>query len=164
MRHTFVVVLTLCLAFALWAGDKPSFVGSWEFSETKSTLDDMGRAFVQSKMKIEQTETDITITKFFQGPDGGEFEADEKLTLDGKECKSEAWGGSPRVTTATWTEAGDALKIVSSIKFERDGQEMVVDINEDWSLAEEGKTLSIKHTSSSDWGDRNLTLVFTKGE
>ena len=165
MRYQFVfTVVTLLLAVSLVAGDKPDFSGDWEFSEEKSTLDEMGAAFLQTKMSIEQTEKEMTLKKTFQGPDGGEMEDEEKLTLDGKECKSEVWGGSPRVSTANWSEKGDALKIATTIEFERDGQSSTIDMNEVWSLGEEGKILSIKHSSSSEWGERDITMVFTKVE
>jgi hypothetical protein len=161
MRFQLLIALMLCLSFVVLAGDKPDFTGTWKLSEEKSTLDQMGAAFLQTKMNIEQSENEIILKKTFAGPDGGEFEGEEKMTLDGKECKSEAWGGSPRVSTATWSEKGDALMIVSKITFSQDGQDSVVDIDESWSLADD-KTLSIKHSSESEWGERNITIVFTK--
>jgi len=165
MRNQLVVlVLTFVLAVTLSAGDKADFSGSWAFSEEKSTLDDMGTRFVQTKMKVTQGDNEMTVTKTFVGMNGEDVEGEEKLTLDGKENKSEIWGGSPRVSTATWNENGDTLNIATTITFERDGQTSTMDADEAWSLGEDGKTLSLKHSSSSDWGERNITMVFTKME
>ena len=85
------------------------------------------------------------------------------LTLDGKECHSEFWN-SPRVTTASWSETGDTLTVLSKITFERDGEVNELEIIEDWSLLEEGKVLSVEHFSSSDWGERDIVMVFDKVE
>lgn len=164
MRFQLVVVLALCLSFTVLAGDNPNFSGKWTFSEEKSTLDQMGAAFVQSKMDITQADNEMVVKKTFAGPDGGEFESEEKLTLDGNECKSEAWGGSARVSTAKWSDGGDELVVASSITFNQDGQDMKVDTDEKWSVDKDGKALTIKHKSTSDWGTRDLTLVFTKAE
>jgi hypothetical protein len=71
---------------------------------------------------------------------------------------------SPRVTTANWSGAGDTLKIVTIITFERDGQTSVMDLDEEWSLIENGAVLSVKHSSASDWGERNITMVYTRVE
>lgn len=159
-----IVLITLAPAMSLSAGDKVNFAGDWLFSEEKSTLDDMGRAFIQTKMSVTQNENDMTIAKTFETPDQGDIVGEEKLTLDGKECKSEIWGGTPRVTTANWNESGDVLKIASTITFERDGQASTMHLDEEWRLSEDGKLLTIKHSSSSEWGERNITMVFRKVE
>ncbi|MBN1481592.1 hypothetical protein EH223_04445 [candidate division KSB1 bacterium] len=163
-NQLFIVLITMALIMSLSAGEKVNFAGDWSFSEEKSTLDEMGRAFIQTKMSVIQSENDMTIAKTFETPDQGEVVGEEKLTLDGKECKSEIWGGTPRVSTANWNEAGDVLKIASKITFERDGQPSTMDLDEEWSLSEDGKLLTIKHSSTSDWGERNITMVFGKVE
>lgn len=163
-NQLFVVLFTLVLVCALYAGDKPNFSGDWAFSEEKSTLDEMGTGFIQTKMNITQSDSEMTVAKTMLGMNQEEIVAEEKLTLDGKECKSEVWGGSPRVSTASWNEDGNMLKIVTKITFDRDGQTSTLDMNEEWSLDEDGKVLKVKHSSSSDWGERNITMVFTKVE
>ena len=165
MRYQILVaLLTVCLIVPLVAADKADFSGDWSFNEAKSTLDDMGTQFVQTKMSVTQSGNDMTVAKTFESPDQGEMVSDEKLTLDGAECKSEIWGGTPRVSTANWNDKGDMLKIATTITFERDGQQSTMDMNEEWSLSEDGKMLSVKHSSSSEWGERNITMVFTKAE
>ena len=160
----FVFTLALVQAVTAFSGDKPNFSGAWLFSEEKSTLDDMGTAFLQTKMSITQSGNDFAVAKTMLSPDQEEVVGEEKLTLDGKECKSEAWGGSPRASTAKWNEKGDALTIVTMITMQWDGQTNVIDIEEEWRLGDDGKSLSIKHSSASDWGERNITIVFSKAE
>jgi hypothetical protein len=161
--RNFIVISMAILAGTLLAGEKINLSGNWALNESKCTLDQMGIQFLQSKMVVAQTDSDLTIQQTFQSPDQGDMTVEQKVTLDGKECKSEFWN-SPRITTANWSESGDALTITSVITFERDGQTSVLDIKETWSLAADGKELQIKHLSSSDWGDRNITIVFDKVE
>jgi hypothetical protein len=161
--RNFIVLTMAILTGTLLASEKTSLSGNWTLNESKSTFDQMGAQFLQSKMVVAQTDSDLTIQQTYQSPDQGDMTVDQKVTLDGKECKSEFWN-SPRVTTANWSESGDALTIKSVITFERDGQTSVLDITEIWSLAAEGKELQIKHSSSSDWGDRNITMIFDKVE
>ena len=165
MRNKLVVgAIVLLLTTLLYAGDKADFSGAWKINQEKSELGEMGMQFVQTKMNITQSDNDMTVAKTFESPDGEEFVGEETITLDGKECKSEIWGGSPRVTTANWNDAGDTLNLATTITFERDGQTSTMDAEEAWALGDEGKTLSIEHSSSSDWGERNITMVFAKME
>lgn len=164
--YTRIVIVLLLVMSALsnsFAGDKPDLSGEWTFNESKSTLDENGTMFLQTAMTITQTGNDLTIQKTFIGPDGGDFNMEEKLTLDGKECKSDFWN-SPRVSTATWSETGDTLKIVTKVEFDMDGQKAEMNFNEAWSVRDEGKVLAIKHFSSSSWGERKITMVFDKKE
>lgn len=163
---TYLMVLLISLSMTtLFAGDKQTdFSGEWVFNESKSTLDEMGTRFLQKKMILTQSGNDLTVQKVYPGQyEDEEFVAEEKLTLDGKECKSEFWN-SPRTTTAAFSVKGDTLKIASTMLFERDGDEMEVNTKEQWSIKEEGKILLVKHVSSSDWGVRDITMIFDKKE
>ena len=163
MKRQITSLLLIITVAGLFAGDQINFSGDWKFNEGKSTLDQMGAQFIQSKMTVTQAENEMTVAKTVQGFDGSEMVMEEKLTLDGQACKSEFWN-SPRVSTADWSEKGDALSISSLIKFEMDGQSNELDIKEVWTLSEDGKTLSIKHSSISNWGERNITMVFDRIE
>jgi hypothetical protein len=160
---------TTCLIFILvslslvnlQAGEKANFSGEWTLSEEKSTLDEMGTQFLPSKLVLTQTDSTISIERAYQGPDG-DFNDSEKLTLDGKECKSEVFGGSPRTSAATWSAAKDTLNIKTLLIFNMNGDEAKINTIEKWNLGPEGKTLLVKYNSSSQWGDRNDNLVFVK--
>jgi hypothetical protein len=162
-RTLIIVSLIAIAAITVTAGEKADLSGDWVFSEEKSTLDDMGTQFLPTEMKVTQKDNDLSIQRTYQREYEDDFVLEEALTMDGKECESEFWN-SPRITTANWSEKGDVLAIVSNITFERDGQTSELEIKEDWSLQEDGKVLSIKHHSSSDWGERDITMVFVKKE
>ncbi|MBN2410771.1 hypothetical protein JXQ31_03695 [candidate division KSB1 bacterium] len=155
----FIVFLTGLLLLDVFAGDQLDFSGEWVLNENKSMLDENGTNFLPSKLMVTQKGNDITIVKTFQREYEDDFVIEEKLTLDGKECKSEFWN-SPRTTTATWSAKGDTLTIASKIFFEGGGQSSEMILNEAWSIKD--RNLSIKHFSSSSWGERKITIIFDK--
>ncbi len=162
MKKVLLLIAILTTANLMAAG-KADFSGTWVFNEGKSTLDQMGAAFIQTKMVVKQSDNELYTAKTMSSFDQGEMTLEEKLTLDGKECASEFFG-SQRVSTAVWNEAGDALTVSSTIKFDREGQTSEIKIKEIWSLSQDGKALTIKHTSTSDWGERSITIVFDRSE
>jgi len=162
-RFIFILFAACLAASALTAGDKMNFSGDWAFSETKSTLDEMGTRFIPTVMKLTQQDNDLVIQRTYQREYEDDFVLEESVTLDGEECHSEFWN-SPRVSTANWSEKGDTLIIDTKITFEREGQTSEMNIREAWSLKEEGKMLTIEHFSSSDWGEREIIMVFDKKE
>lgn len=155
-----VILTAFFMAAALFAGDRANFSGEWVFNETKSTLDEMGAQFLPGEVVIMQTGDDITIRKIVRREYEDDLVIEETLTLDGLECKSEFWGSS-RMTTATYSEDGGRLTVSSTIRFEQGGEMSITEI---FSLEDSGKTITIKHHSSSDWGERDVTLVFNKKE
>lgn len=162
-RILFIVLLTNFFMLNLFAADKVDFSGEWAFNEEKSVLDENGTRFLPSIIKVTQKGNDITIEKTYQREYEDDFIIEEKLTLDGKECESEIWN-SPRISTANWSEKGDTLTIATKISFERDGQTSEMVLNEAWILQEKDHGLSIKHFSSSSWGERKITMIFEKKE
>jgi hypothetical protein len=147
----------------LFSGDKADFSGKWALNQEKSALDEYGAAFLPVHLTVTMNGNDITIQKTFKRENEDDLILDEKLTLDGKECKSEFWN-SPRVMTANWSENGDTLNIQSKVSFQREGDTSELIMNEAWSLKEGGKALSVKHFSSSSWGERKISMVFDKKE
>ncbi len=158
-----ILLLALMAAGRLAAGDPVNFTGEWTFNEAKSVLDENGAQFLPLKMVLAQAGNDLTVQKFFNNEFQGDFVGEEKLTLDGKECKSEFWN-SPRTSTATWSANGDTLTIATKIVFDREGEKSEMIFNEAWSLKDGGKTLSVRHFSSSAFGERKLTLAFDRKE
>ena len=140
---------------------RPDFSGTWSFNEDESVLDDMGAGNLPSRMEIRQSETDLTIRRSFIVEYADDRITDEKLTLDGRENKSEFFN-SPRITTANWSEKGDTLVIESKVRFNRGGQTSEMTTREVWSLGKKGRVLSIQQSSNSFFGRRNITMVFER--
>jgi hypothetical protein len=158
-----MLCLALLAAAGLMAGDPANFSGEWIFNQSKSVLDDNGAMFLPARMVLAQSGNDLTVQKIFSSPDQGEFTGEEKLTLDGMECKSD-FMNSPRVSTAKWSPKGDTLTVSTIISFDMNGEKSEMSMKEAYSLKEDGKALSVEHHSKSSWGERKLSLIFDKKE
>ena len=119
----------------------------------------MGAQFIPGKLILPQDDSSITIQKVMQREYEDDMIMEEKITLDGQECKSEFWN-MPRVSTAKYSDDGKTLTIISKIEFDQGDMTMT----ESYSLDDTGKVLTVKHSSSSGFGDRSLTLVYDKKE
>jgi mannan endo-1,4-beta-mannosidase len=139
----------------------PDFSGEWIFNEEKSILDNFGVHSIPYKMNIVQQGNDFTIktTRILEYADDEITE--EKMTLDGKEYKSEYWN-SPRITTAHWSDDGKKLVFESKITFDRGGNKSEMVVNEVWSLLDYGDILSVEQSSNTFWGNRKITIIFNK--
>jgi hypothetical protein len=158
-----ILLLALLVAGSLAAGEPANFSGEWIFNEAKSVLDENGAQFLPLRMTLIQAGNDMTVQKFFNNEFQGDFVDEEKMTLDGKEGKSEFWN-SPRTSTATWSAKCDTLTITTKIVFEREGEKSEMNLKEAYCLKDDGKTLSVQHFSSSTWGERKITMVFERKE
>jgi hypothetical protein len=156
-----ILSLALLAAISLAAGTPADFSGEWIFSQSKSVLDENGTQFLPLRMVLAQAGNDLTVQKFFNNEMQGDFVGEEKLTLDGKECKSEFWN-SPRTSTANWSANGDTLTVATTIAFDMNGEKSEMSMKEAYSLKDNGMTLCVEHNSKSTWGERKLALIFDK--
>lgn len=137
------------------------FSGTWVLNEEKCVLDNFGVGNQAYKMEITQKENSLGVRRHFIVEWADDRIAEETLTLDGKEIKSEFFN-SPRVATVNWSAGGEALLVESRVTFNRRGQISEMVTRETWSVRERGQILSIQQVSSSFRGERKITLVFEK--
>jgi hypothetical protein len=154
-----ISILVLCFAVRAFAGVKPDFSGDWVLTPAKSVLDENGTAFLPVKLAIVQNDSSLSVVKSMQRENEDDFTFEDKMTLDGRECKSE-FMNSPRTITAAWSEKGDTLRILMKISFQG-GEASGMTLKEAWSLGAD-KSLSIKHNSTSSFGDRHVNMVYEK--
>jgi len=86
----------------------------------------------------------------------------EKYTLDGKESVNEGMMGASVKTITSWSEDKKELRFAKTIAFDMDGQAMEMKLNDAWTLSDDGKTLTVKSSMKSDWGEMNTSLVYDK--
>ena len=158
-----ITMFVIFLTVNLYPADKADFSGEWVFNQGKSILDDFGTGFLPTRMAVIQSGNDLTVQKNIESEYDADLVLEDKLTLDGKECKSE-FMNSPRTAAANWSVNGDTLFIHTKISFQREGESSEMTLDEAWSLTDGGKVLSVKHASSSSWGERKITMVFDKKE
>jgi hypothetical protein len=156
------LILAAAFLFAFTQkADKANFSGSWSLNEGKSELGDFGARITPKKIKVEQKDDAITITKI-SSFNGNEMSTDETLSFDGKTSETTAFGNSKKKSTAKWSEDGQTLTVSYSIAFDRGGQTMEITGTETWTLANDGKNLSLVTVSSSPQGERTLKAMYDK--
>jgi hypothetical protein len=163
IRAIKAVTSILFAAAVLSAADKPDFSGQWNFNLAKSTLDEFGTQFLPSVFTLVQTGNEISIQKTYRNESQGDFSSEEKVTLDGKVCKTEFWN-SPRSSIATWSANGDTLIISTTIQFKMENGPVEMEMREAMSLSKGGEVLSVRLHSKSSWGERKLIMVYDKQE
>ncbi|HKX83501.1 MAG TPA: hypothetical protein VJL58_04710 [Pyrinomonadaceae bacterium] len=183
MRKTLFLAAACCLfAVSAFAQKSSDFSGTWTLDVSKSKLDE--RARIESMtLTVTQTDKDIKIdSKTTRAPRpegapgamgggggmgrGGGFgmgDASETYTLDGKETKISQDGpnGPMPVILKAKSEAGK-LELSSSRTFSGPMGEVTVSKKEAWSLADDGKTLTIARENTTPRGTSSSTLVFVK--
>jgi len=153
MTMRFTTILLAVAAAALPAIAKPNFSGEWKLNTTKSTFGQMpGPSSMTSKIVHEDPKLKNTVK---QSREQGEFETEANYTTDGKECTNQMFGTDMK-STVKWE--GDTLRIESKTKF----GDTDVTVQDKWSLAEDGKTLTIVRSFKSNMGAGEQTLVFEK--
>jgi hypothetical protein len=81
----------------------------------------------------------------------------DKLTLDGQECKNTGFMDSEKKSTANWSEDKTSLKITSKIAMGDGGEMIMTEV-----FKFDGGNLVIDSSSASSFGDMAETMVFNK--
>ncbi|MES1218426.1 MAG: hypothetical protein ABUT20_23165 [Bacteroidota bacterium] len=138
-----------------------SFSGDWALNESKSDLGQFPN-FVPRKIKVDQKDDGITITKTSQGFNGEDVIQTETLTFDGKEIESTIFGSSKRKASEKWSDDGQTLTITFSLALDFNGQITEVTGKEVWTQSDAGKTFTLQSNSSSSFGDNAYKAVYGK--
>jgi hypothetical protein len=135
-----------------------NFSGAWALNESKSNLGE-GRFRLSSALNVKQQGNTITIESTRAGRDGGNTTTSETLTLDGKEVVNKTENRSS-MSAATWS--GNSLVIKSTTEMTRGDQAFKTTSTDTWTLDGTGNVLTIQSVSTSQRGDRTVTLVYDK--
>jgi len=110
---------------------KTNFSGDWTLSKEKSKMTAGQMRILYDQIKVAQTATDLVIVRTGQGPNGQDFTTEEKITLDGKESDNSFFDGMvKKKSTAQWSADEKVMTITSAITFNRDGNEMKMNVTE----------------------------------
>jgi hypothetical protein len=139
-----------------------NFSGTWALNEGKSELGQGGGRGVASKIVAEQKADAIGLTKTSKNFQGEEVTASETLSFDGKESESIVFGTAKKRSTLKWAADTQTFTISSTINVDRGGQSMEFKASETWSLAADGKTLSVQTSFSTPNGDITTKAVYDK--
>jgi hypothetical protein len=150
--------LLLLLSASAWAQDaKPNFTGKWNLDVAKSDFGPMPppESMVHVIEHKEPSLKVVTTTKSAQG----ETTNERPLTTDGKENVYKMRGPDgeqPVTSTSKWN--GKAL--ATSFKLSAQGTEF--EINDSWTLSDDGKVLTVARTIKAAQGEFTATTVFNK--
>lgn len=158
----------LLIGFALLLGllsvgfaiQKPNFSGKWELDKIKSFSNPAG---LDQSATITQTGDQITFDTKVKTNAGGEQKIKESYTLDGKEVdfKPAAPPNATGKRTASWLPNGRGLLIKDETSV--DGK-VVSTVTRKWTLATDGKTLTVDYYIDRANGTFESKRVFNKVE
>ena len=139
---------------------KAKFKGTWVLNESKSDFGEYGRMWASDKLMIIQKRKTISIERFSTGPSGEQYNVLENYTLDGMECENPIYEQSKKISTVSWSEDKQNLTIKSTLDIEVEGNQMKIDTIEIFGLQDDGKTLVIKGTAITDYGDMVVEFIY----
>jgi hypothetical protein len=192
MKKVFTLAALCCMfAIAAAAQKAPDFSGTWSLDVSKSQLGERNRIEGMT-MTVVQTAKDIKVTTETKrqappadaaaagagagmgrpgGGGGGGMgrgfgggDTTNVYTLDGKETTIEVDGpnGKMPMKLKGLVEAGCKATFSTSRTFNGPNGEITFTTKESWSLAADGKTLTVVKEQSSMRGTNSTTMVFVK--
>ena len=153
-KHLFLafVVLLLC-SVAVFGQAKPNFTGEWTINAQKSSFGDFP-APDSYTAKIEHNEPNIKVVTTQVGQ-MGEMTTERDCATDTGACTVKAQFGDIK-STAKW----DGPTLVTDSTMDFNG--MAMKGQEKMSLSDDGKTLTLDNTFSSDMGQMQFKIVLDK--
>jgi hypothetical protein len=180
MRKTLsLFAATLLAAAALdpaW-GQARGFAGTWVLDAAKSDSLPQGKGQGRGQGKgrrnqanaqgaqagltlvVDQTDTELNVARKMGGRGRTR---EQKYKLDGSETSVATSNGRGEIKAKAHLQ-GEALVIEGTQKVTNKRGEMDVKLREEWSLSDDGKTLTIKNTRTGRRRDQTTKQVFTKG-
>ena len=153
-------VLMLGLLSVAVAFQKPNFSGKWELDKIKSFSNPPG---LEQSATITQTGEQITFDTKVKTGNNPEQKLTETYTLDGKEVEFKP-AAPPNATgkrTASWLPNGRGILIKDETSV--DGK-VVSTVTRKWTLATDGKTLTVDYYIDRPNGTFESKRVFNKVE
>jgi hypothetical protein len=158
MKIKAILLTGALLAFAVscWAAaaDKPDFTGKWKMDAAKSDFGPVPGPDSQTNV-IEHKDPKLKIATTAKGGPRGDLSYDRSYTTDGKESTN-SQGGQEIKTVVSW----DGSKLVFKSKADFQGEP--IEINETYTLAEGGKSMTIDRAIKGSFGEIAQKVLFTK--
>lgn len=157
-----VALVALSLVVATAAAAKPDFSGKWAMDKTKS---EGVPPSVDQTMTVTQTGDKIELETKINGPQGERIIKDS-YTVDGKEVDFTPQGPQGAMgkgkRTAKWSADGAALEVSETATLDGPNGPDDVSATRKWTLAADGKTMTIELTFNGEQGTQKTKRVFVK--
>ena len=131
----------------LVAADKPNFTGTWKLNSAKSDFGPMPQGPEKFERKVRPPDPTMKVTTV-QSMQGNERTTDVSYVIDGKEHEA-PMGPITAKITANWKES------VLEVVVKREVQGNAITSTEMWSLAPDGKVLTLDSTIAAPQGEFN---------
>jgi hypothetical protein len=159
--------LLLCAIALSAAQGKVNFSGTWILDKSQSDTQQLtgmrggaGKGQDASlSMMIEQQGTTLKVTRTLKA-EGEEKRETHTYKTDGTETTNTGFGGESVITKASWD--GDQLVVSSTRTMKLLIKEVTVQSQSVWSLAPDGRTLTIDATIETPRGEQHVKGVFHK--
>jgi hypothetical protein len=155
--YTFLFLLMLLPSF-IASAQKTDISGEWKLNKEKATIAD-NQLFL-SKISIQLKADSIMTTRVYENGMGEEYPFDEKLSLDGKECKIVIYD-MPRISTASRSSDGTITIASATTFYGNNGQEDMV-AKETWKVDKEGKMLTLEFSNKMSGTESTGTYFYDK--
>jgi hypothetical protein len=157
-----VTLVALSLVVAGAAAAKADFSGKWVLDKAKS---EGLPPNIEQTMTITQTGDKIELETKITSPQG-ERTIKDSYTLDGKEADFTPQGPQGAMgkgkRTARWSADGAALEVSETATLDGPNGPDEVSATRKWTLAADGKTMTIELTFNGEQGTQKTKRVFVK--
>jgi hypothetical protein len=158
-----IIVSTLFLLIMLSGfkanAQKDDLSGEWKLNREKSVLAD-NQLFL-SRITIQQKADSLITTRVYENGNGEEYPFDEKISLDGKDCKIVIFE-MPRTSKASVSTSDKSINIVSATTFNGNSGPEDMNADEIWKLDPDGQTLVLQFTNKMSGNETKGTYYFNK--
>jgi hypothetical protein len=139
-----------------------NYSGTWKLNEGKSELGEFGTRGVPSKIVVDQKTDGISITTSSTGFQGEEVTLTDNL-VEGKEVDGKgSFGNATKKSTLKWAADGQGFTVNVAIKAEFGGQSFEMKGTEAWTMAADGKSVTVARNYSTPQGDFATKAVYDK--
>lgn len=149
-------VLALTMSVSVLA--KADFSGTWKMDAAKSTGLPPG---MEQTMSVTQSDNTIKLETVVKSSQGEQTVKDSYI-LDGKETDFTPPNGKGK-RTSKWTADGSGIEVVEKAEVKNsDGETVNVEVTRKWTLAADGKTLTIEQKVKTPNGEQEFKRIFVK--
>jgi hypothetical protein len=159
-NKTFILLLFSMIIFSYSSyGQGNNLSGEWKLNREKTVLAE-NQLFL-SRVIVNLKTDSILTTRVYENGNGDEYPFEEKLSLDGKECKISIYD-MPRTSKATRSAADGSVNIESTTTFSGNNGEENLVAKENWKIDSDGKTLVVAFTNKMSAGEASGTNYYNK--
>lgn len=164
MKTKSILVLCLVLTFLpalTLTAQKADFNGEWNLNKEKSAVPD-GQLFL-SKITMQVKSDSLLTTRVYENANGESYPFDEKISLNGNDCKMVVYD-MPRTSTAKLSDTDGSVSVSSTTTFNGNygAEDMVA--KETWKIDPATKMLTLTFSNKMSGTETTGTFYYEKAK